>query len=101
MYTPENPSLKLVTFGKHKGKTFAEAYAMKHYVKWVLDVENATGRLRELQEYFADNEGIVLPPAPKKIYQRNGIWTVAKPKSFSVLPKPGPPQFIGCHEFTY
>jgi hypothetical protein len=73
--------MKLVTFGKHKGKNFAQACTLKHYVKWVLDVENATGRLRELQEYFADNEGIVLPPVPKKMYRQNHY-------------RAGPPRFI-------
>jgi len=71
MYNPANPDMKRVTFGKHTGKTFAQAYTLRHYVKWVLDLENAFGRLRELQEYFVDNEGIVLPPAPKKMYRRN------------------------------
>ena len=76
MYTPVNPDKKRVTFGKHKGKTFAHVYTMKHYVKWVLDVVNATGKLRELQEYFAENEGIVLPPAPKKMYKTEPPWFV-------------------------
>ncbi len=64
-----NPDKKRVTFGNHKGKTFAQVYTMKHYVKRVLNVVNAAGKLRELQEYFAENEGIVLPPAPKKMYR--------------------------------
>jgi hypothetical protein len=30
MYTPMNPDRKRVTFGKHKGKTFAQVYTVKH-----------------------------------------------------------------------
>jgi len=48
MYTPVNPDMKRANFGKHKRKAFAQAYIMKHYVKCVLDVENATGRPREI-----------------------------------------------------
>ena len=33
MYIPMNPYMKRVTFGNYKGKTFAQVYTMKHYVK--------------------------------------------------------------------
>jgi hypothetical protein len=58
-------------------------------VKWVLDVVNATGKLMELHEYFAENEGIVLPPAPKKMYRTEPPWFIelrdedAYPKNFN------------------
>jgi len=51
-----------LTFGKYKGLTYAKAYKIKYYVKWVLSVKGATERMRNLQEYFTGLEGIVLPP---------------------------------------
>ena len=61
MSTPARDKQRL-TFGKYKGITYAKAYTIKYYVKWVLSVKDATGRMRNLQEYFACLEGIVLPP---------------------------------------
>ncbi len=61
MSTPAMDKQRL-TFGKYIGMTYAKAYTIKYYVKWVLSVKDATGRMRNLQEYFAGLEGIVLPP---------------------------------------
>jgi hypothetical protein len=69
MYTSMNPDKKRVTFGKHKEKIFAPVYTMKHYVKWVLDVVNASGKLRELQEYFCRKRRHCAAPGAKEDVQ--------------------------------
>ena len=61
MSTPAMDKQRL-TFGKYKGMTYAKAYTIKYYVKRVLSVKDATGRMRNLHKYFAGLEGIVLPP---------------------------------------
>ncbi len=54
----------------------------------MLDVVNATGKLKELQEYFAENGGIVLPSAPKTIYKTEPPWFVGVREEWDEIADP-------------
>ena len=50
---PPNYDEKIVSFGKHKGKTFSHVYSHeKGYVKWVLKCNECSGAMLLLKNYF-------------------------------------------------
>jgi|LauGreDrversion4_2_1035121.scaffolds.fasta_scaffold3349383_1 hypothetical protein len=70
---------KRVTFGKLEGKTYAEAYDNRTFVRWVLSVKYATRKLKDIQEYFEDREG-VQAPIPVRQYISPNAEYMGNPK---------------------
>ena len=54
---PPNYDEKIVSFGKHKGKTFSHVYSHeKGYVKWVLKCNDCSGAMLLLKNYFTHRQ---------------------------------------------
>ena len=56
---PAHPGARLIDFGKHKCRTFADVYAQERdYVRWCLSLDKPSGRLKPFVEFCCEQNNL-------------------------------------------